>query len=304
MSREAQLKNANISVMRALLKDCKAPDLYWGEVPCHDPKTQTDGHMTKLPFILPHELLKNMLGKDAKLLGELASNPLLPGVEQFKDSFCEKFEVPATQCLGLGVFGDGVPHQKNKSVECVTWNILGQGANSQRYLFTCIPKNFTCKCGCSGRHTMEAIFNVLVYSFVAMSKNLWPQCRHDEAPWSSEDKGRAKKKGPLGFFAALLQVRGDWSWYKQIFAFPSWSSHHICWRCKFNSSNSMHHIYALNLAICWRCNAGKEEDSFKDTSKKATWRKKRLTTTQFFRKQRECGAQPSTLFRCPGRRRG
>ena len=64
LSREAQLKNANISVMRALLKDCKAPDLYWGEVPCHDPKTRTDGHMTKLPFILPHELLQNMLGKD------------------------------------------------------------------------------------------------------------------------------------------------------------------------------------------------------------------------------------------------
>ena len=282
MSRESQLKNASKSIMRALLKDCKAPDLYWGEVPCHDPKTQTDGHMTKLPFILPHELLKNMLGKDAKLLGELASNPLLPGVEQFRDSFCEKFEVPATQCLGLGVFGDGVPHQKNKSVECVTWNILGQGANSKRYLFTCIPKNFTCKCGCSGRHTMEAIFKVLLYSFVAMSKNIFPQCRHDETAWSSEDKGRAKMKGPLGFFAALLQVRGDWSWYKQIFAFPSWSSHHIC----------------------WRCNAGKEEDSFKDTTKKATWRKKRFTTTQFFRKQRECGAEPSILFRCPRRRRG
>ena len=134
MAREAQLKNANKSVMRALLKDCKAPDLYWGEVPCHDPKTQTDGHMTKLPFILPHELLQNMLGKDAKLLGELTSNPLLPGEQQFKDSFCEKFEVPATQCLGLGVFGDGVPHQKKQICGMCLMEHSGPGCQLQEVL--------------------------------------------------------------------------------------------------------------------------------------------------------------------------
>ena len=32
-----------------------------------------------------------------------------------------------------------------------------------------------------------------------------------------------------------MQVRGDWSWLKQTFNFPSWSNKQICWRCKANS---------------------------------------------------------------------
>ena len=31
--------------MRGLLRGCAAPDLYWAEIPVHDPKTCTDGHM-------------------------------------------------------------------------------------------------------------------------------------------------------------------------------------------------------------------------------------------------------------------
>ena len=41
----------------------------------------------------------------------------------------------------------------------------------------------------------------------------------------------------------LMQIRGDWAYYKQIFSFPAWA----------------------NKKICWRCGAGKEPcDDFKD----------------------------------------
>ena len=39
----------------------------------------------------------------------------------------------------------------------------------------------------------------------------------------------------LGGKGAVMQVRGDWSWLKQTFNFPSWSNKQICWRCKANS---------------------------------------------------------------------
>ena len=93
--------------MRGLLRGCAAPDLYWAEIPVHDPKTctdghmkqfenlqrekdkhslfsslckiSTDGHMRKLPFLLPHELLHKLLQKEPSLLATLTESPLLPG---------------------------------------------------------------------------------------------------------------------------------------------------------------------------------------------------------------------------------
>ena len=62
----------------------------------------------------------------------------------------------------------------------------------------------------------------------------YPSERHDASPWSASDKSRACLAGDLGARGVLCQVRGDWSWYKQIFDFPSWSGKEICWRCCAN----------------------------------------------------------------------
>ena len=101
-----------------------------------------------------------------------------------------------------------VPHQKNKSVECFTFNFLNMGPNGTRYLLTCISKEFTCKCGCSGRHTTDAILEVLVWSLMVLMQGHWPGCRHDGTAFDETDKERAKQAGLLGFFAASLQVNG------------------------------------------------------------------------------------------------
>ena len=79
--------------------------------------------MASIPFILPHELLHNLLQKDPDLLAALSGSQLEPGLEKkgqkgnkhqkkagvqdFKDKFCAKFGIPFNQCIGLGVFGDG-----------------------------------------------------------------------------------------------------------------------------------------------------------------------------------------------------
>ena len=124
----------------------------------------------------------------------------------------------------LVTFGDGVPHQVRKSVECITWALLATGNQGRRYLFTCIPKDFCCKCGCagrllrdfeiqvekrdgrkllvsigwwwydgmimhilrslcSGRHTIEALLSVFVWSCTLMLENMFPDKRHDGSAW-------------------------------------------------------------------------------------------------------------------------
>ena len=50
----------------------------------------------------------------------------------------------------------------------------------------------------------------------------WPSARHDQAQSLGTDKARAargRKKEALGCQALLLQVRGDWAWYKALFGF-------------------------------------------------------------------------------------
>ena len=84
--------------------------------------------------------------------------------------------------------------------------------------------------------------------------------------------------GPLDFFAALLQVRGDWSWLKQLFGFPSWAS----------------------KQICWRCHAGTEDHPWWHFGKTATWRNHRCSSAEFFQRQRQQGIDPSPLFGLPG----
>ena len=113
------------------------------------------------PFLLIHEVLYMLFQKTKDLMDALATAPILPGLESYRAKFCSTFGVPIQELLCLGVFGDatikkkhkkqqtkknlgdGVPHQKNKSVECLTWNVLSLGMQSTRYLFACIGKEIT-----------------------------------------------------------------------------------------------------------------------------------------------------------------
>ena len=272
-------RNSQRSLMRALLKGCDAPPLYWAKIPVHDPKTSTNGNLVDFPFLLPHEVLYNMLQKSPGLLQSLVEAPLPSGIGQIRDNFAEGQGIPKEKLLGLGIFGDGVPHQKRKSIECFSWNLLGLGVGAPRQLFTCISKEFTCKCGCGGRHTLDEILKVLVWSLMILYMAVFPTKRHDGEAFGDTDKQRKRMyNGPLDFFAALLQVRGDWSWLKQLFGFPSWASKQICWRCQ----------------------AGTEDHPWWHFGKTATWRNHRCSSAEFFQRQRQQGIDPSPLFGLPG----
>ena len=152
-------------------------------------------------------------------------------------------------------------------------------------------EEFFCACGCSGRHTFDAIMQVFVWSVNVCFDAIWPWLRHDGSESNNArlqtlkkhksrsicEKWRLAKRGvALGFKAMLQQCRGDWMWYKELFSFPSWNANWICWLCQAS------------------------KDNYKDFRSNAFWKKHRLTPVQFFAKLRNQGLQPSPLFSAIG----
>ena len=92
---------------------------------------------------------------------------------------------------------------------------------------------------------------------------------------------RAKSRvGKLGARAGLMQIRGDWAFYKELFAFPGWNNHGICWRCAADHSDG----------VC----------SFLNLGPHAGWRAHRTTPAQFWAAMRAQGITPCCLFNLPG----
>eukprot|EP00969_Alexandrium_andersonii_P208008 9187813-Alexandrium_andersonii.AAC.1 len=111
--------------MRALLKNSKMPSLYYAKVPVKDKRTDTTTEVD-YPFLLPHELLHHMVGKNTKLLEALAQLDQ-PDLNRLHSEWASRFGIPKETLIPLGVFGDGVPHQKNKTIEAFTFNTLNDG---------------------------------------------------------------------------------------------------------------------------------------------------------------------------------
>ena len=67
-------------------------------------------------------------------------------------------------------------------------------------------------------------------SFTFLAAGIFPGARHDGSPWHEGESKRAKQAGKPCPRAVLLQVRGDWSFYKSVLYLPAWSLGCICQR--------------------------------------------------------------------------
>ena len=110
-----------------------------------------------------------------------------------------------------------------------------------------------------------------------LKQGKYPSARHNGASWRNGDAWKKKRQGqPLGVHAATVQVRGDWMFYKQLFNFPSWSPHRICWKCRAN------------------------KHTFKQCGLSAPWRSQRRLGQQFLQELIAAGLRVSEFFKCPG----
>ena len=143
-----------------------------------------------------------------------------------------------------------------------SWNIATK-PDSERVLFGCMPKLHFCDCGCKGAHTNTAFLKIFAWSMQILASGNYPDSRHDGTAWGKKDKKRSSLTGPMNVRALLVQCRGDWAMYRELFQFPSWSS----------------------AAICWKCAANRTDKDFKDFSLTAAWRQHRLQPEVFFHQQ-------------------
>ena len=274
-------KNCARDLKRVVQRGTTAPVPYMVSIPITEPKHNRVVEVEH-PVLLPHEMIAYIISTGRATVKELAD--VVPRSDQtlaaHKHKFCVDHQVPESTCIPLGFHGDGVPFQKSthkqSSTEVYSWNFLCD-RDGKRHLFANIHKEFLCMCGCAGRCTMEALFAVFVWSMQILMGGLHPHKRHDGGPL---DAARAQLGGhPLGFNGVLLQARGDWQWYNQVFHFPSWSSGSLCWLCKASKKGRF---------------------AFTKCGPSAAWRTARYSDAQFLAMQLKENITPSCLFSCPG----
>ena len=222
-------------LLRKAFRNTKWPPVYTFTAVSYNPakqKNQTQDLSMLLPHELVHSLLKvnepeDLMSRQESLLGNRADLQL--HLDKMHNYGFEK-----TETLLTGLWMDGVPFNsdRSQSLETVVMNILCD--STMRLPIACFPKEFAAK-----KKTYECVFDVLRWSFGCLMVGQFPSCRHDGSPFGSLDSYRAKRKlQPLGLKACLAEVRADWSAYKDILDFPSWSSTgHICWRCNCTKSD-------------------------------------------------------------------
>ena len=130
--------NISRDLLKNMLKGCSLPLLYWALIPMRDPKTDQNNVLTWMPFLLVHEVLATLWD----VLGDKLYDPS-PSVEKTLKESCSKNGVNFSKqvVLPLGVHGDGVPNQANKTIVAFTWNILALGKLSERILFAVLSKD-------------------------------------------------------------------------------------------------------------------------------------------------------------------
>lgn len=220
-------KNTARAWKRRKLKHSHWPKHYYFQCRLWDPKTssiKSEEICMDLPLEIIHVLWD--LGQEDVLMATPCLDKI--GKEHLDDM---KVKLGTDRVLGFGLHGDGIPcnYDRTESVFAISINLPGVGGKWQnmRIPIVVLPKTRICN------ETMYDIFEVIAWSLRHLLLGSWPRSRHNGEPWrDARDKARKKRQGCLGVRAALVEVRGDWEFYSQVFGFPYHNeADGICWRC-------------------------------------------------------------------------
>ena len=240
--------NAHRNLRRSFLKRCLWPDLYHATVRVHDRRTGGEKE-SSISLLLPHEIVQK-LHKHGHL-DVLTYTGGLDPVAGKHFRFC-KLSAGDEPMIPIGFWGDGVPcnWDRTESVEVVSMNLPGQDGQwgPLRIPLLAISKKDVAP------NTMDDLMVVLAWSLRHLAAGIWPSSRHDG---SALDGKRLKKKGALGLRGALVEVRGDWLFFADVFKFPRHNSKAgCCWRCHTTPSEVLLLLFLLIrkcLLFCPAC---------------------------------------------------
>ena len=270
---------------RAVNKRTHMPELYQATVPLWDKHT-TKSVSGYLYFLLPHELLP-LLVKDslhAWTVFDDSIRELQHVVNQWRAT-----NIPGDDrddLVAMSVWGDSAPFNTRDSLALFLWSAL-TGDNQNRFWITVCAKSSMCGCGCHGRHTLDAIWSVLAWSFRCLLTGTYPGKRHDGTDFGTllGDRKRSNRAGKkLGVRGCCVQARGDWAWHKQSADLQDW----------VQSSTT-------DKPVCWMCPANCRGFPYWDASLHANWRRQpRTTHATFIACRLATNAYVSGMFSIPG----
>ena len=193
---------------------------------------------------------------------------------------CQEMGCDPQSTIGLGLWGDGVPYNydRSASVDIFSLNFPGFGDDhplkDTRIPLVAMDHKHVVK----GK-TFDDILEIIAWSCVFLAVGLYPSARHDNTPFHPRsDRSRLQKAGSsVSFHGFLVECRGDWKQLKDVFRFPQFNEH---------------------SGICWLCNCTPQ--TWRLVDEHAPWRQNRLDHWAFVDRIRAKGLEPSTLFGCPG----
>lgn len=267
-------QNISRDLIRRLKKKTAWPPLYYAYVRIWDLKRQ---QMVKkmLPFLLPHELV-GCLWQHAKDQNKLFEHGALCQQSlQHLQGCAQKLQVPESELVAAGIWGDGVPmnFDRKQSLEVFSFILPGLTGESSNFRFpiTVIPKKYLAK-----PHTKDDVLSIIAWSFENMAAGRYPASRHDGAKWHVTDVWRKKQSLKRLPRTILCEVKGDWAFMKETFRFPQHNE---------------------NAGCCWLCTV--KPNGIRDASLAAPWRANRLTHWQLLNRIREQGHEVSPIFSIP-----
>ena len=133
-------------------------------------------------------------------------------------------------------------HDRSKSFEVCSLQILTSAWETMRFPLACVPKHWMVK-----NTTWDAIWHVLKWSLQAAASGVWPANRHDHSAFGKVEFHRKKKAGKPLTRAILLQVKGDWSFYKN-------ETGSCCWKCNMVPGN----LKEVGTSASWRMLANRK----------------------------------------------
>ena len=151
-------RHAIQQVHRKLTPYNDKPELYTDKAQMWDARRSTP-MQDFLYFMLPMEIMERLAAKED--VDHYCNMDDKPEIGSQLDGWCERVcTLRFPSVAGLAIWGDMAPYNTKENVCLLAWTLVN-GLHRKRYWFTCFNKRQMCACGCLGRHTLAAIWDVL-----------------------------------------------------------------------------------------------------------------------------------------------
>ena len=203
------------------------------------------------PFLMPHKFFASLFNERPDFFYRHLQGPA-GAVREYWQNLASSNFVKSHPLLSnldttfpIGLHGDAGAFTKHDSLMVISWNgLLGRDCGrTKRIACTFVRKrDYTAQ-------TLDAIWKIFSWSVNQMARG-----KHPVVDWDGNRIPNAIGSDLAGqFTAVLVQVRGDWQFYVEIFSFPPWNGAvRMCWMCRASSSNKFLAFTDTRESSQWR----------------------------------------------------